>query len=93
MENILEAEALKFAYISEDETYHFALNGMDLEVKEGEFVVILGHNGSGKSTFARLSMRLMRLRAASFGLRGWIRRRKRTICHPKNRGNGVSESG
>ena len=54
MENILEAEALKFAYISEDETYHFALNGIDLEIKEGEFVVILGHNGSGKSTFARL---------------------------------------
>lgn len=54
MGNILEAEALKFAYISEDETYHFALNGIDLEIKEGEFVVILGHNGSGKSTFARL---------------------------------------
>lgn len=54
MENILEAEALKFAYISEDEAYHFALNGIDLEIKEGEFVVILGHNGSGKSTFARL---------------------------------------
>lgn len=54
MQQILEAEALKFAYISEDETYHFALNGIDLSVKEGEFVVILGHNGSGKSTFARL---------------------------------------
>ena len=54
MQQILEAEALKFAYISEDETYHFALNGIDLAVKEGEFVVILGHNGSGKSTFARL---------------------------------------
>lgn len=54
MQQILEAEALKFAYISEDETYHFALNGIDLSIKEGEFVVILGHNGSGKSTFARL---------------------------------------
>ncbi len=54
MQQILEAEALKFAYISEDETYHFALHGIDLSIREGEFVVILGHNGSGKSTFARL---------------------------------------
>lgn len=54
MENILEAEALKFAYVSEEETYHFALNGIDLVIPEGQFVVILGHNGSGKSTFARL---------------------------------------
>ncbi len=54
MQQILEAEALKFAYISEDETYHFALNGIDLSIREGEFAVILGHNGSGKSTFARL---------------------------------------
>ena len=41
MENILEAEALKFAYISEDETYHFALNGIDLEIKEGEFLSLI----------------------------------------------------
>lgn len=30
-----------------------ALDGVNIEIKQGEFVAILGHNGSGKSTFAK----------------------------------------
>ena len=54
MANIVESDNLKFAYISEEGAYQFALNGVSISVKEGEFVAILGHNGSGKSTFAKL---------------------------------------
>lgn len=33
------------------EDIKIALNGIDVEIKEGEFVTIIGGNGSGKSTF------------------------------------------
>ena len=31
-----------------------ALQGIDLEVRAGEYIAVLGHNGSGKSTLAKL---------------------------------------
>ena len=30
-----------------------AIDEVDIDVKEGQFIAILGHNGSGKSTFAK----------------------------------------
>lgn len=38
---------------SEEEQPKVAIDGLNLEVNKGEFLVILGHNGSGKSTFAK----------------------------------------
>ncbi|KKB26589.1 ATPase component of general energizing module [Mycoplasmopsis meleagridis] len=35
-----------------------ALNGLNLEIKKGQYVAILGHNGSGKSTFSKLLVAL-----------------------------------
>lgn len=37
----------------EDSEEKYAINGVNLEVTEGEFLVVLGHNGSGKSTIAK----------------------------------------
>ena len=54
MQTMIAASKLKFAYVSEDGDYTFALNGVDIQVAQGEFVAILGRNGSGKSTFAKL---------------------------------------
>ena len=51
---IVEASDIRFAYVSDEGDYTFALNGVDISIEQGEFVTILGHNGSGKSTFAKL---------------------------------------
>ena len=46
---MIEIKDLTFSY---EEKRVF--NGLDLTIKEGEFVAILGHNGSGKSTLSKL---------------------------------------
>ena len=43
----------KFNKFSEDGTVH-AIKKMNLEIKEGERVSIIGHNGAGKSTFLKM---------------------------------------
>ena len=50
-ETILTAKDLKFRYDPEQPQY--ALNGVSMEVKRGEFVAVLGANGCGKSTLAK----------------------------------------
>lgn len=56
--NIIKAVKLAYEYkrYGEDgqveETLR-AVDGVDLDVKKGDFVAILGHNGSGKSTLAK----------------------------------------
>ncbi|MCT4594522.1 MAG: energy-coupling factor transporter ATPase [Anaeromicrobium sp.] len=52
MENIIEIKELVHKY-GEGEGETVALNGVDLHVKKGEFLVVIGHNGSGKSTMAK----------------------------------------
>lgn len=58
MQNIIDAKDLIFEYHNYNEEGEVkdsvkALNGVNIQIQEGEFVVILGHNGSGKSTFAK----------------------------------------
>lgn len=50
--DIIKIENVKFKYNNDDNKY--ALDGINLNIKKGEFTAILGHNGSGKSTLAKL---------------------------------------
>ena len=55
---IIKAVKLAFDYLKYDEDGNVqetqrAVDGVDIDIKEGPFVAILGHNGSGKSTFAK----------------------------------------
>ena len=50
-ENIIEIKGLKKSY---DNGQIKALNGIDLEIKKGEFVSIIGPSGSGKSTLLNM---------------------------------------
>lgn len=52
--NMVECRSLVYKYeAAEEEQGKTAINGVDLDVKKGEFLVVLGRNGSGKSTLAK----------------------------------------
>lgn len=51
--SVLEAEALK-KYYGKDLNTVKALDGVDLEIQEGEFVAVVGTSGSGKSTLLHM---------------------------------------
>ncbi len=56
--SIVETRDLSFDYIRRDEDGNVeevirAVDGVSLNISQGDFVAALGHNGSGKSTFAK----------------------------------------
>lgn len=56
--DMVQTEKLVYEYEKRDEEGNVigvsrAIDEVDIDVKEGEFIAILGHNGSGKSTLAK----------------------------------------
>jgi energy-coupling factor transport system ATP-binding protein len=49
--DFISAENVRFSY---EEGTKNVLNGVNIKIKRGEFVALLGHNGCGKSTMAKM---------------------------------------
>lgn len=63
---ILEVKDLKFSYEEEGKT----IDGVSFSVEEGSYTTIIGHNGSGKSTVAKLIMGLLEKQSGSIVIDG-----------------------
>lgn len=50
---MIEVNNLSFFYENDEGQSERVLNNINLKINDGEFVAVLGHNGSGKSTFAK----------------------------------------
>ena len=53
-QSFIQVKNLCYSYQDDDERVVPVLKNLSLDIHRGEYVVILGHNGSGKSTFAKL---------------------------------------
>lgn len=54
MSEILSLNNVTFSYTPEEPTGRNAVENVSFAVEEGEWIAIVGHNGSGKSTIAKL---------------------------------------
>ena len=96
---IIEAAKLAFEYKKYDENGEVeetirAVDGVDLDVKKGDFVAILGHNGSGKSTLAKQINAILSPTDGTLYVDGMDVREERNIWDvAQNGGHGLSESG
>ena len=67
MTNLLEFKQVGFSY--EGPVIVRALEDLSLQIKEGEFVGLVGRNGSGKTTLLQLTMSLLKPKQGEILLR------------------------
>lgn len=68
-DNIIELKGIRKVYRTGDEDT-VALDGVDLNVKKGDFIAVMGPSGSGKSTLMNVIGLLDRQTAGSYTLAG-----------------------
>lgn len=67
---LIESISLKGASLQEQNSEKTLLTGLDLELKKGEFCIIVGPSGIGKSTLLRVLLGLTNLRSGEIAING-----------------------
>lgn len=70
MNSIIEFDNVVYSYLNDEGKNTVVLNGINLEIERGSFTAILGHNGSGKSTMAKLMNGLYKPESGSVTVNG-----------------------
>ena len=84
---IIKTSKLVHEFIRRDEEGNVesittALDNVNLDIKEGQFIAILGHNGSGKSTLAKhINALLAPSDGTIWGWHGCVKGRECHTCH------------
>ncbi|MCS4537112.1 MULTISPECIES: energy-coupling factor transporter ATPase [unclassified Mycoplasma] len=66
---MIKVKDLVFRYPDADRN---AIDGISFEIPDGKYVAILGHNGSGKSTFSKLLVALYKPKSGSIEINGTV---------------------
>lgn len=66
IKDAVNIKTLNFAYRTGEPILH----DINLQIKQGEFVALLGHNGSGKTTLSRMMMALSKPRSGQVFING-----------------------
>lgn len=66
MNHIIEVKNLSFSYDNEN----MAVDGVSFSIEKGSYTTIVGHNGSGKSTIAKLLMGLLEKKSGDIVIAG-----------------------
>lgn len=66
--SLIEVRDLVYSYDNE----HNAVEAVSFDIKEGDYVTIIGHNGSGKSTLAKLMAGLLEAKSGTIVIDGLL---------------------
>ena len=67
-ENVLELKNLRVKYELEEDTVE-AVNGVNIQLKQGETLGLVGETGAGKTTTALSRFKIDRFPSGSYGMR------------------------
>ena len=75
---MIQAQELTYSYRFEGSKYK-TLDGLSVHIKHGELVAVLGHNGSGKTTFARHCNALLPMQGGRLTVAGLDARKEENL--------------